>query len=46
MKSIQMILYSYFSFKSLKISSFKDLILMNASNKLKVYTFQLGKAYS
>jgi len=37
MKSIQMILYSYFSFKSLNISNFKDLLLMNASNKLKVY---------
>ena len=37
MKSIQMILYSYFSFKSLKTKTFKDLILMNASNKLKVY---------
>ena len=37
MKSVQMILYSYFSFKSIKITNFKDLILMNASNKLKVY---------
>lgn len=37
MKSIQMILYSYFSFKSLGIENFKDLLLMNASNKLKVY---------
>ena len=41
MKSIQMILYSYFSFKSLKVKSFKDLILMNASNKLKVYSKKL-----
>ena len=38
MKSIQMILYSYFAFKSLKLKDFKDLILMNASNKMKVYT--------
>jgi hypothetical protein len=38
MKSIQMILYSYFAFKSLKLKNFKDLILMNASNKMKVYT--------
>lgn len=37
MKSIQMILYSYFAFKSLKVTNFKDLLLMNASNKLKVY---------
>jgi len=37
MKSIQMILYSYFSFKSLSLENFKDLILMSASNKLKVY---------
>ena len=41
MKSIQMILYSYFSFKSLKVKCFKDLILMNASNKLKVYSKKL-----
>ena len=33
-----MILYSYFAFKSLKLKDFKDLILMNASNKMKVYT--------
>lgn len=38
MKSVQMILYSYFAFKSVKVKEFKDLILMNASNKLKVYT--------
>jgi hypothetical protein len=38
MKSVQMILYSYFAFKSVKVKDFKDLILMNASNKLKVYT--------
>tara|TARA_X000000950_G_C13835300_1_gene627910 strand:- start:18 stop:617 length:600 start_codon:yes stop_codon:yes gene_type:complete len=38
MKSIQMILYSYFAFKSLKHKDFKDLLLMNASNKMKVYT--------
>jgi hypothetical protein len=43
MKSIQMILYSYFSFKSLNIESFKDLILMNASNKLKVYKGEVDK---
>lgn len=43
MKSIQMILYSYFSFKSLNIQSFKDLILMNASNKLKVYKGEVDK---
>ena len=38
MKSIQMILCLYFAFKSLKLKDFKDLILMNASNKMKVYT--------
>lgn len=43
MKSIQMILYSYFSFKSLNIESFRDLILMNASNKLKVYKGEVDK---
>ena len=43
MKSIQMILYSYFAFKSLKLKDFKDLILMNASNKMKVYTKPIDK---
>ena len=41
MKSIQMILFSYFSFKSIKNKKFKDLVLMNASNKLKVYTKEI-----
>ncbi len=41
MKSIQMILYSYFAFKSLKLKEFKDLILMNAGNKMKVYTKEI-----
>jgi hypothetical protein len=41
MKSVQMILYSYFSFKSLHNKNFKDLLLMSASNKLKVYTEEI-----
>lgn len=43
MKSIQMILFSYFSFKSLNVPEFKDLLLMNASNKLKVYSGEIEK---
>ena len=41
MKSVQMILYSYFAFKSLKMKEFKDLLLMNAGNKMKVYTKEI-----
>jgi len=39
MKSIQMMLYSYYLIKGLhnKESSIDDIILMSASNKLKVY---------
>jgi hypothetical protein len=43
MKSIQMILFSYISFKSLNVLQFKDLLLMHASNKLKVDSGEIEK---
>ena len=43
MKSIQIMLYSYFIMKSVhKLIGIKDIVLMSAKNKLKVYKNEYG----